>query len=48
MEKLNVFNAICAGFADAPSICKDTLGIVTPDAFTKFKKSLAGHEGLTT
>lgn len=32
MEKLAVYNALCAGFATPPDICKATLGIYTPEA----------------
>jgi heme/copper-type cytochrome/quinol oxidase subunit 2 len=31
MESLAVFNALCAGFANAPSMCQATLGSYTPD-----------------
>lgn len=31
LESLAVFNAICAGFANPPAMCKATLGSYTPD-----------------
>lgn len=47
IEKLEVFNALCAGFKNSPDICKETLGIVTPDALTRFKNSFS-KSSLTT
>lgn len=32
IEPLAVYNAICAGFANPPEICRQTLGIFTPEA----------------
>ena len=32
MEKLAVYNALCAGFKNPPTICQTTLGIYTPEA----------------
>lgn len=39
LEKLSVFNAICAGFANTLEICKETLGIVTPEDMNTIKNN---------
>jgi len=41
IEPLGVYNAICAGFANPPEICRQTLGIYTPAAVQEALSSQA-------
>lgn len=48
LEKLAVYNALCAGFKNPPSICAETLGIYTPESLpTSIKNPPSGVTGAT-
>jgi hypothetical protein len=47
LDKLSVFNALCAGFLNPPKICDETLGIFTPDTIADLKDSLPAGGNIT-
>jgi hypothetical protein len=42
LESLAVFNALCAGFSNAPSMCSATLGAYTPDFLPNEDEGIKG------